>query len=216
MDMIFEVISFIIAVIGIPASIDYYPRKFPIIKKGWYLITNNHYNVKIIGTKEYISFEYDLKTIKKVIHEKYSVYKINLLNKNSINVYLKNMPAPYKILFTPSYNETNKLYLIKVTISLEGDVKCSYRDKNNKYLNIESELFTIIEETYEITPSFKWFSLVAYTEDVTDKPLKKEMKLLTCEDTKIQIDKTSKYMKINSDSINNIIACLNSNIIQII
>ena len=91
MDMIFEVISFIIAVIGIPASIDYYPRKFPIIKKGWYLITNNHYNVKIIGTKEYISFEYDLKTIKKVIHEKYSVYKINLLNKNSINVYLKNM-----------------------------------------------------------------------------------------------------------------------------
>lgn len=216
MDLIFEIISFIIAVIGIPASIDYYPRKFPIIKKVWYIITNNQYNVKITGAKEYAPFEFDLKTIKNVIHEKYPVYKINLSKKNSMNVYLKNMPAPYKILFTSSYNGTNKLNLIKVAISLEGDVKCSYRDKNNKLLNIESELFTIIEETYEITPSFKWFSLVAYTEEVTEKPFKNEIKLVKCEDTKVQIDKTSKYMKINSNSINNIITCLNRNITQII
>ena len=66
--MIFEVISFIIAVIGIPASIDYYPRKFPIIKKCWYLIRNNYYTVKITGTKKYIPFKYDLKTIKNVTH----------------------------------------------------------------------------------------------------------------------------------------------------
>lgn len=215
-NMMFEVISFIIAVIGIPASIDYYPRKFPIIKKGWYLITNNQYTVKITGAKEYNPFEYDLKAIKNEIHEKYPVYKINISKKNSMNIYLKNMSAPYKILFTEYYNELDNLNHLKVTISLEGNVKCSYRDKNNKYLNIESELFTIIEETYELTPSFKWFSLVAYTKDVTDKPFKNEIKLVNCEDTKIQIDKTNKYMKINSDSINNIISCLNSNITQII
>ena len=127
---------------------------------------------------------------------------------------MKNMQAPYKILFMSEYKQSKKL--IKVKITLEGEVKFSYRLNENKYINVVDELFSLIEEEYLCKNTFKWFSLEAYTKKLKEKPLKNTFETINCENLSIEIDKINKYMKINSNSINNILKCLDSNIKKII
>lgn len=216
-NFLLTVISLIFAAISLPASIDYYPRKFPIIKKVWHLIINDTYSAKIKGIKKYNAFNYDLKSLKMKIHKRYQVNEIKTPKKNNIIVSIKNMQATYKISFLPNYDNERKLQEIEVKITLEGIVKFNYRANNNlKYLNTIDEMFTIIEEENEWIPIFKWFSLDAYTTELKNKPFKNDVELMKCEDTKIEIDKSNKYMRINSNSINNLITCLDSNIKKII
>lgn len=216
-NFLLTVISLIFAAISLPASIDYYPRKFPIIKKTWHIIINDAYNTKIKGIKKYKAFNYDLKSLKIKLHNRYDIHEIKTPKKNAIIVSIKNMQTPFKILFLPNYDNEGKLQEIKVKITLEGIVKFNYRTNNNlKYLNTIDEIFTIIEEENEWIPTFKLFSLDAYTTEIKNKPFKNDVELMKCEDTKIEIDKSNKYMRINSNSINNIINCLDSNIKKII
>lgn len=216
MDLIYTlgIIATIITIFSAPTLIAWYTDRLPNIRKSLYVLFNKSFTVKIKGVKKYNSFNYDLKLIKRKIHEKYSINKINITKKNSMNIFMKNMQAPYKILFLSNYNQFEEL--TTVTITLEGEVKFSYNENQNKYLNIVDELFTLIEEEFECKTSFKWFSLEAYAKELEDKPFKNNYETLNCEDTNIEIDKTNSYMKINSDSINNIINCLNSNIKKII
>lgn len=209
-----ELIATIITILSAPTLIAWYTDKLPSIRKLLYIFFNKSFNVKIKGVKKYDSFDYDLNIIKKKIHGKYSLNKINIPKKNSMSILMKNMQAPYKILFLSDFNQSKEL--ITVVITLEGEVKFSYNKNQNKYLNLVDELFTLIEEEFDCKISFKWFSLEAYTRKLEDKPFKNDFETLDCEDTSIEIDKTKNYMKINSDSINNILTCLNSNIKKII
>lgn len=208
------IISAIITIISVPNLIAWYTDGLPIIRKLLYKFFNKSFNVKIKGVKKYNSFNYDLNIIKRKIHKKYPINKINTPKKNSMNISIKNMQAPYKILFLS--DNTQYKELTTITITLEGEVKFSFKENQNKYLNIIDELFTLIEEEFDCKTSFKWFSLEAYTRKLTEKPFKTTFETIDCEDTNIEIDKTNNYMKINSDSINNIITCLNSNIKKII
>ena len=208
------IVSAIITIISAPSLIAYYTNRFPSIRKILYVLFNKSFNVKIKGVKEYYPFNYDLKLIKKSIHRKYPVKEINIPKKNSMIILMKNMQAPYKILFMSEYKQSKKL--IKVKITLEGEVKFSYRLNENKYINVVDELFSLIEEEYLCKNTFKWFSLEAYTKKLKEKPLKNTFETINCENLSIEIDKINKYMKINSNSINNILKCLDSNIKKII
>lgn len=208
------IIGAIITILSIPSLIAWYTDRFPFIRKILFLLFNKPFNVKIKGVKEYPSFNYDLKLIKRKIYEKYQINKINIPKKNSMIILMKNMQAPYKILFLPNSHKSEET--TKVIITLEGEVKFSYNSNQNKYLNIVDELFTLIEEEYVTKTTFKWFSLEAYTRKLEDKPLQNFFETINCEDTTIEMDKVNKYMKINSDSINNITNCLNSKIEKII
>lgn len=213
---ILGIIGSIAGIITVPTAISFYTNKFPFIKKIWFKILQKQYNVKIKGVKEYNLFSYDLKLIKSAILYKYPQTEITTPKKNSMTVLIKDMQAPYKISFLQDYNSSEDL--LKVKIVLNGTIKFSYRNsnKNNKNLNMIDGIFTIIEEQNQRMPKYKWFSLEAYTSKLENKPFKESFEIITCEDTKIEIDKKNKYMKINSDSIFNIINCLNSNIIKII
>ena len=212
---IITIISIIVTIIAILIEII---KKIRLshVKKIWFEIFNRQYYVKIKGVKEYDLFSHDLKLIKRIILEKYPKTEIRTPKKNSMIVTIKEMQAPYKISFMPNYKSTGETLKIKIT--LEGTIKFSYRNtkSNKKNLNILDNLFTIIEEQHQIVPKFKWFSLEAYANELNDKPFKNDFKRISCEDTNIEIDKTNNFMKINSESINNIIDCLNSNIESII
>lgn len=203
-------------IFGVLPAVAYFTEKLPSIKKILYKIFNKTYFAKINASKEYTLEKYNLKPIKMKIHEKYDINKINLPKKNSMIISIKNMQSPYKILFLRDLNDSTNI--MKVNINLEGEVKFTYRnsDNNKEYLNIVDELFTIIEEEFKVTPEFKWYSLNIHTEKLKNKPFKDSFEIINCKDTKIEIDKTTKFMKINSDSINNLIYCLNSNIKKII
>ena len=193
-----------------------YLHNWTYLKKKLFKIFNKTYNVEIMSVKKYKLFHYDLKLIKHEIHKKYTNTEIIIPKKNSIEVLIKNMQTPYKISFLPDYDHSEEL--LKVKIISRGAIKFHYKEnnKNNKNLITIDELFTLIEEQYQIIPQYKWFSLNAHTTELNDKPLKNNFEIINCEDTKIEIDKTNKYLKINSKSINNIVDCLNSNIEKII
>ena len=206
--------SGIITLFSAPNILAYYTEKVPFIKKLLYKIFNKSLNVKIKGVKKYSSLDYNLKLIERKIYEKYSINKIEIQKKNSMIILMKHMQAPYKILFLSDFSQSEEL--TKVIITLEGETKFSFNSNKYKYLNIVDELFILIEEEYIHQTTFNWFSLEVYSKDLEDKPLKNSFETIDCEDTTIEIDKTNKYIKINSDSINNIINCLNSNIEKII
>lgn len=211
---ILAIVSALITIVSVPSLIAYYTDRLPGIRKILYVLFNKSFNVKIKGVKEYHSFNYDLKLIKKIIHRKYPIKEINIPKKNSMIILMKNMQAPYKILFLSEYNQSKELTKVKIT--LEGEVKFSYRLNENKYINVVDELFSLIEEEYLCKNTFKWFSFEVYTKKLEEKPLKNTFEIINCENLNIEIDKINKYMKINSNSINNVMTCLNSNIKKII
>ena len=219
LSLVLTIISTIFAIISLPASIDYYPRKFPIIKKFWYVLSNKTYAVQINSIKKYESFQYDLKHIKKAIHSKnFSVDKINIPNRNSMIIHIKHMQSNYKILFTEDYDKINETGTMEVRIILEGTVRFNYRSSNGniEYLNTLSDLFSTIENVFDIRPTFTLFILSAYTSEINIKPLSTNIEIEKYKNCNIEIDKATKYIKISSDSINNIFPCLNSNIQKII
>lgn len=211
-----SIIGSLAGIFGVLPAVAYYTDRLPIIKKNLYKLLNKTYFAKINASKEYQLSKYNLTQIKMKIHKKYDINKINIPKKNSMIISIKNMESSCKILFLKDFKENNET--VKVNISLEGEVKFTYRNSNNnaKYLNIIDELFTIIEEESKITPQFKWYSLNIHTEELENKPFTDSYKIITCENTKIEIDETEKFMRINSDSIHNIMYCLNSNIEKII
>ena len=207
------IVGVIISAIGIPSAIAWYTNYLPQIKIIVYILLHKTFKIRIKGIKEYRLECYDIKDIENQIRKKFR--KVNKISggNNYIIVLIEDMSAPYKILILDeSYDVENKY---NIRISLEGAIDISYymSEDNFKYLDVLDKLFELIEERYSLRSCYKLFTLEAI---VNEKFLSKDIKLNECEDTNVEIDSNNKFLRINSNSINNIYKCLKKNIKYII
>lgn len=227
-----EILNIISIIIGSPLfgilldiSYAHLKNKTPFIKRINAWITNKKYNVQLKGTKKYNINLIDILKIKNLLFEEFNQIKIISQKTNSLIVLIENMQAPYEILITNTEGEINleeefMNYIENIVdITLIGSVEFRYResDNNDKYFNVLNKLFDIVEQSINKKPSYSFFTLQA--------DLKNNFKKIAfisgynkdeCEDTTLNLDKSAKFIKINSKTKDNLYKCLKKNIYKVL
>lgn len=189
------------------------------IKRGVAWLTNKQYKIQLLGMKKYSFQELKVSKIKNELFNKYS--KINIISEkqNSIIVLIENMQAPYEILISNDECEDDEDTNMNIKIVLIGSVEFRYRESNdyNKFFIVLDNLFDMIEQIMNQKPVYSFFTLQAdIKNDFQGKPFISENIQDECEDTKLNIDRSSSYIKINSKSKDNLYYCLKKNIYKVI
>lgn len=226
MDLV-QLISLLIGspLFGILIDISYaqLKNKTPYIKRIYAWITNKKYKVQLRGIKKYSIESIDINSIKELLFKEFGQIKIISQKTNSLVVLIENMQAPYEILIINDEGEYDVGSVLKteniVDIALMGSIEFRYResDDNDYYFNTLNKLFDIIEHTINEKPNYSFFTLQADLENNFEKiPFITEHDKDECEDTKIDIDKSAKFIKINSKTKDNLYKCLKKNIYKIL
>lgn len=193
--------------------IAYLKKHTPYLKRIWVWIINKPYKLRVFGFKTYDLTTINLETIKKQIYDEYDYVKLISEKKNSLIILIDDMQAPYEILISNDDNET------QIKITLIGNVKLKYRfsEENEKIFNTLNELFEIIEIIINKKHNYSLYSLEAdFKNNFKKKPFTTEHLKEKCENTKVNLDRNSKFIKINSKSKDNLSRCLKKNIHKII
>ena len=170
--------GFIITAAGFILQLyDKIPEKY--LKKLYYFLWNKEFKVKMKSLKKYPSLTLNqintdelVNTIKKEFKEKDRQFEgPQLRGKNYIELFLRDMQAPFFIAFKPSFSIDDHGKEIQegidTTIDLKGTIKFLYRDDldNKKYLNIMEDIFEIMEETYHVKSNFVNYELISTLTD---------------------------------------------------
>lgn len=183
MDLIYWIggIASIITIIGaIYALWKKLPSKY--IKIAKYYILNKKIKVKFKSIKHYPSLNPDsinTKDLKEIIKSKLKNKRIDLegrqlYGKNYIQISIKDSQAPYFISFNPLVSYEGEEVIeegTEIIIELKGTIEFVYREEvdNKEYLELVQDLFDIIEEKYDIKPSFKDYQLRSTLSDFNEK-----------------------------------------------
>lgn len=226
MDLV-QLISLLIGspLFGILIDISYaqLKNKTPYIKRIYAWVTNKKYKVQLRGIKKYSIESIDINSIKELLFKEFNQIKIISQKTNSLVVLIENMQAPYEILIINDegeYDVNNELRTENIVdIALIGSIEFRYResDDNDYYFNTLNKLFDIIEHTINEKPTYSFFTLqVDLKNNFKEIPFITEHDKEECEDTKIDIDKSTKFIKINSKTKDNLYKCLKKNIYKIL
>lgn len=226
MDLI-QLISLLIGspIFGILIDVSYAQLKnnTPYIKRIYAWIINKKYKVQLRGIKNYSVDSIDMNLIKQLLFEEFTQIKIISQKTNSLVVLIENMQAPYEILIMNNEGEHDIDIEFRmeniVCIALMGSIEFRYResDDNDYYFNTLHNLFDIIECSINEKPTYSFFTLQADLGNNFKKiPFITEHDKDECEDTKIDIDKSIKFIKINSKTKDNLYKCLKKNIYKIL
>lgn len=226
MDLV-QLISLLIGspLFGILIDISYaqLKNKTPYIKRIYAWVTNKKYKVQLRGIKKYSIESIDINSIKELLFKEFNQIKIISQKTNSLVVLIENMQAPYEILIINDegeYDVNNELRTENIVdIALIGNIEFRYResDDNDYYFNTLNKLFDIIEHTINEKPTYSFFTLqVELKNNFKEIPFITEHDKEECEDTKIDIDKSTKFIKINSKTKDNLYKCLKKNIYKIL
>ena len=226
MDLV-QLISLLIGspLFGILIEISYaqLKNKTPYIKRIYAWVTNKKYKVQLRGIKKYSIESIDINSIKELLFKEFNQINIISQKTNSLVVLIENMQAPYEILIINDegeYDVNNKLRTENIVdIALIGSIEFRYResDDNDYYFNTLNKLFDIIECTINEKPTYSFFTLQAdLKNNFKEIPFITEHDKEECEDTKIDIDKSTKFIKINSKTKDNLYKCLKKNIYKIL
>ncbi len=226
MDLV-QLISLLIGspLFGILIDISYaqLKNKTPYIKRIYAWVTNKKYKVQLRGIKKYSIESIDINSIKELLFKEFNQINIISQKTNSLVVLIENMQAPYEILIINDegeYDVNNKLRTENIVdIALIGSIEFRYResDDNDYYFNTLNKLFDIIECTINEKPTYSFFTLQAdLKNNFKEIPFITEHDKEECEDTKIDIDKSTKFIKINSKTKDNLYKCLKKNIYKIL
>lgn len=226
MDLV-QLISLLIGspLFGILIDISYaqLKNKTPYIKRIYAWVTNKKYKVQLRGIKKYSIESIDINSIKELLFKEFNQIKIISQKTNSLVVLIENMQAPYEILIINDegeYDVNNELRTENIVdIALIGNIEFRYResDDNDYYFNTLNKLFDIIEHTINEKPTYSFFTLqVDLKNNFKEIPFITEHDKEECEDTKIDIDKSTKFIKINSKTKDNLYKCLKKNIYKIL
>ena len=207
-------------VIILDFAIAYFKNNTPYIKRLYSWIRNTPYKVQMMGVKKYRINNIPIRNIEDRLFKEYSKVKIISRKENALVVLIENMQAPYEILITTDEGELeNSKYNNVVQIDLVGSVEFKYRgsDENERFLNVLNNIFEIIEHSINEKPIYSFFTLQAdLKNDFKRVPFITEHDKDKCEDTKLDIDKSSKYIKINSKTKDNLYKCLKKNIYKVL
>lgn len=226
MDLV-QLISLLIGspLFGILIDISYaqLKNKTPYIKRIYAWVTNKKYKVQLRGIKKYSIESIDINSIKELLFKEFNQINIISQKTNSLVVLIENMQAPYEILIINDegeYDVNNKLRTENIVdIALIGSIEFRYResDDNDYYFNTLNKLFDIIERIINEKPTYSFFTLQAdLKNNFKEIPFITEHDKEECEDTKIDIDKSTKFIKINSKTKDNLYKCLKKNIYKIL
>ena len=180
-----------------------------------------------MGVKKYNVKKIDINNIKKSIFKEFNHFNVISQKSNSLVILIEDMQAPYEILITTDEREVDideygfepKNIHTVVDIALMGSIEFRYResDDNDKYFNVLNKLFDIIEQTINEKPTYSFFTLQADLKyNFKVKPFITEHDKDECEDTKLDIDKSSKFIKINSRTKDNLHKCLKKNVYKVL
>lgn len=226
MDLV-QLISLLIGspLFGILIDISYaqLKNKTPYIKRIYAWVTNKKYKVQLRGIKKYSIESIDINSIKELLFKEFNQINIISQKTNLLVVLIENMQAPYEILIINDegeYDVNNKLRTENIVdIALIGSIEFRYResDDNDYYFNTLNKLFDIIERIINEKPTYSFFTLQAdLKNNFKEIPFITEHDKEECEDTKIDIDKSTKFIKINSKTKDNLYKCLKKNIYKIL
>lgn len=226
MDLV-QLISLLIGspLFGILIDISYaqLKNKTPYIKRIYAWVTNKKYKVQLRGIKKYSIESIDINSIKELLFKEFNQINIISQKTNLLVVLIENMQAPYEILIINDegeYDVNNKLRTENIVdIALIGSIEFRYResDDNDYYFNTLNKLFDIIERIINEKPTYSFFTLQAdLKNNFKEIPFITEHDKEECEDTKIDIDKSTKFIKINSKTKYNLYKCLKKNIYKIL
>lgn len=226
MDLV-QLISLLIGspLFGILIDISYaqLKNKTPYIKRIYAWVTNKKYKVQLRSIKKYSIESIDINSIKELLFKEFNQINIISQKTNSLVVLIENMQAPYEILIINDegeYDVNNKLRTENIVdIALIGSIEFRYResDDNDYYFNTLNKLFDIIERIINEKPTYSFFTLQAdLKNNFKEIPFITEHDKEECEDTKIDIDKSTKFIKINSKTKDNLYKCLKKNIYKIL
>lgn len=222
-----NIINIIVGILGVLASIltimdviySILKKKTPYFKRLFAWVTNKKYKIQLMGIKKYSNFELDMGEIKNELFNKYSKVNVMSEKENSLIILIENMQAPYEILIYNDEGEENVKTNLIVRIVLIGSVEFRYRESDdyNKFFIVLDNLFDIIEHIMNQKPNYSFFTLQAdIKNEFRGKPFISENIRDECEDTKLNIDKTVNYIKINSKSKDNLYKCLKKNIHKVL
>lgn len=222
MDLV-QLISLLIGspLFGILIDISYaqLKNKTPYIKRIYAWVTNKKYKVQLRGIKKYSIESIDINSIKELLFKEFNQINIISQKTNLLVVLIENMQAPYEILIINDegeYDVNNKLRTENIVdIALIGSIEFRYResDDNDYYFNTLNKLFDIIERIINEKPTYSFFTLQAdLKNNFKEIPFITEHDKEECEDTKIDIDKSTEFIKINSKTKDNLYKCLKKNI----
>lgn len=213
--------------IALDYGLAYILNSTPYLKRLYSWIMNIPYKVQIMGVKKYNVEEIEINNIKKLIFNEFNHFNVVSQKSNSLVILIEDMQAPYEILITTDEGEFGidedefepKNIHIVVDIALIGSIEFRYResDDNDKYFNVLNKLFDIIEQTINEKPIYSFFTLQAdLKNNFKVKPFLTEHDKDECEDTKLDIDKSSKFIKINSRNKDNLHKCLKKNVYKVL
>jgi len=169
MDWIY-VIGGIASIITIGGLILEITKKIPskYIKKAKYFVLNKKVKVKFKSIKHYPSLDpnsINTKDLKDILMSELNKKHIELegrqlYGKNYIQLSIKDSQAPYFINFNPLVTYEGEEVIeegTEIKIELKGTIEFVYREEvdNKEYLEIFEDLFDIIEDKYNVKPSFK-------------------------------------------------------------
>ncbi len=202
-------------------------NRTPYLKRIGSWLRNISYKVQIMGVKKYNVEEISINNIKELIFNEFNYYNVVSQKSNFLVILIEDMQAPYEILITTNEGESDiqergfesKNICTVVDIALMGSIEFRYResDNNDKYFNVLNKLFDIIEQTINEKPTYSFFTLQAdLKNNFKVKPFITEHDKEECEDTKLDIDKSSKFIKINSRNKDNLHKCLKKNVYKVL
>jgi hypothetical protein len=146
--------------------------KIHFLKRANYYLRNKKITVKLNSIRTYSYFQENTNTLAGKIRENYDKNVDYLATRqNNIEVLIKNSQAPYLIEFSPNiagFEENVKE--IKIQIRLLGNITFRFREDEENRSNIKNieRLYTIIENTYGITPNFQDYNLTSTMSDFED------------------------------------------------
>ena len=193
-------------------------NRTPYLKRICSWLMNIPYKVQIMGVKKYNVEEIDINNIKELIFKEFNYYNVVSQKSNSLVILIEDMQAPYEFLITTDEGEidieeegfeSKNIYTV-VDIALMGSIEFRYResDNNDKYFNVLNKLFDIIEQTINEKPTYSFFTLQAdLKNNFKVKPFITEHDKKECENTKVNLDKSTKFIKINSKNKDNLYKC---------
>ena len=213
--------------IALDYGLAYIFNSTPYLKRLYSWIMNIPYKIQIMGVKKYNVEEIDINSIKKLIFKEFNHYNVVSQKSNSLVILIGDMQAPYEILITTDEGEFDmdgeefepgNINTI-VDITLIGSIEFRYResDDNDKYFIVLNKLFDVIEQIINEKPTYSFFTLQAdLKNNFKVKPFIKEHDKWGCEDTKVNLDKSTKFIKINSKNKDNLYKCLKKNIYKVL
>ncbi len=156
------------------------PSKY--IKIAKYYVLNKKVKVKFKSVKHYSSLDLNLintKELKNILKSKLNNKQIvlegrQLHGKNYVQISIKDSQAPYFISFQPlvTYEGDETIEEgTEIKIELNGTIEFVYREEvdNKEYLELVEDLFEIIEEKYDIKPSFQDYHFRSTLSDFNEK-----------------------------------------------